>query len=256
MLGPISVRRPPRPSATARAVESLRLLLAERSWGTGDKLPSEPALATQIGVSRVSVRAALAILESEGLVTRRRGSGTYLTSVRPIVNSLHLNTGSSQLLRSRGRVPGISEMSWREVGADAEVAVSLGLELGTPVIDLYRVRTSDGTPVTVEHGYFAASLLPEQMIDVGPSLYDFLSTACGVDVVFGIATLEPAPVGEELSGIFGVGSEELCLVMKQVDYDAAERSVAYCVERHLADAFDFQLVRQPPVHPASRPGRP
>jgi GntR family transcriptional regulator len=239
---------PQRLSASARAVQSLRRRLAEGSWSAGDRLPSEPTLAAQLGVSRVSVRAALAQLESEGLVNRRHGSGTYVNAVRPLVSSLHVNVGSDQLIKSTGHVPGISEMSWRQTEADEEIADRLALEVGAPIIHLYRVRTSDGAPVTIEHDYFAVSLLPEQPLSLGPSLYSFLSTVCGVDVTFGIATLEPAVAGETYAPVFGVDSDELCLVIRQVDYDAAERPVSYSVEHHLAKAFDFQLVRQGPMH--------
>jgi GntR family transcriptional regulator len=239
-------------SAAARASQSLRRRLSQESWSAGDRLPSEPALARELGVSRVSIRAALAQLEREGLVKRRHGSGTYVNSVRPLVCSLHLNVGSDELIKSRGRVPGISEMSWRQEEADEEVADRLAIEVGTPVVHVFRVRTSDGAPVTISHDYFAASLLPGQQPGLGPSLYSFLSSVCGVDVTFGIATLEPSLVGEEHAAVFGVDGGESCRVIKQVDYDAAERPVSYSVEYHLASAFEFRLVRQGPMYPGAQ----
>src|SRR5262245_54748049 len=135
-------------SATERAVQSLRHLLSQESWTAGERLPSEPALAEELGVSRVTVRAALAKLEGEGLVTRRHGSGTYVNSVKRLVSSLHINVGADQLIKSSGRTPGIAEMSWRQTGADAEIAERLAIEVGAQIVDLYRVRTSDGDPVT------------------------------------------------------------------------------------------------------------
>jgi GntR family transcriptional regulator len=199
----------------------------------------------------VSIRAALAQLEREGLVKRRHGSGTYVNSVRPLVRSLHVNVGSDELIKSLGRIPGISEMSWRQEEADGEVADRLAIEVGMPVVHVYRVRTSDGAPVTISHDYFAASLLPEQPPGLGSSLYSFLSSVCGIDVTFGIATLEPSLVGEEHAAVFGVDDGELCRVLKQVDYDAAERPVSYSVEYHLASAFEFRLVRQGPMYPGA-----
>jgi GntR family transcriptional regulator len=221
--------------------------LSEEVWAAGDRLPSEPVLAKELGVSRVSVRGALALLAREGIVSRRHGSGTYVNSVRPLVHSLHLNVGADDLIKSRGHIPGISEMSWRQEDADGDVADRLSVEVGTPTIHLYRVRTSDGVPVTVSHDYFVAALLPDEPPTLGPSLYHFLSNVCGVDVVFGVADLEPALCGPELAPVFGVESHELCLVIKQVDYDLGERPVSYSVEHHLASAFDFQIIREGPV---------
>lgn len=250
--GGVGERTSQRLGAAARAVQALHRRLSEGSWSTGDRLPSEPALAKELGVSRVSIRAALAQLESEGLVNRRRGSGTYVNSVRPLVRSLHHNLGSDELITSGGRTPGISEISWRQVEANAEIADRLAIEPGTPVVHLYRVRTSDGVPVTISHDYFAASLLGGRTIDLGPSLYSFLSSVCGVDVTFGVATLEPAFVGAERAAVFGVDAMELCRVIKQIDYDSTERPVSYSVEYHLAGAFEFQLVRQGPTRPGGR----
>jgi GntR family transcriptional regulator len=242
-----------RQSVTARALESLRQRLSEETWSAGDRLPSEPALAKELGVSRVSVRGALAQLETEGLLTRRHGSGTYVNSVRPLMRSLHLNIGSDELIRTRGHVPGISEMSWRHEVADEVTAERLAIAAGDPVVHLYRVRTSDGAPVTVSHDYLAAALIPDQPLSLGPSLYAFLSTACGIEVSFGIATLEPCVITQEQAEVFGVQAGALCLAVRQVDYDPAERPVSYSVEYHLATAFDFQLVRQGPTFPGTRP---
>ena len=150
-------------------------------------------------------------------------------------------------IRSRGHVAGISEMSWRRERAEPGVAERLALEPGTPVVHLYRVRTSDGVPVTISHDFFAAALVPEQPLNLGPSLYAYLSTVCGVDVSFGVATLKPGLVGADQADVFGVEATELCLVINQVDYDVTERPVSYSVEYHLASAFDFQLVRQGPA---------
>lgn len=236
-----------RASATARVVQTLRRRLRQGEWSAGDRLPSEPALAAELGVSRVTVRAALAQLQSEGTVNRRHGSGTFVNSVRPLVTSLHINMGADHVIRSSGHVAGIAEMSWRRTAADEEVADRLGVDVGTPVVQLYRVRTADGAPVTVSYDYFQASLVPEDPTNLGPSLYAFLSNNCGIEINFGIATLEPAVAGPECGAIFGVDPSELCLVIRQVDYDAAEQPVSYSVEYHLSTALMFQLVRQGPA---------
>ncbi|MBC3193392.1 GntR family transcriptional regulator [Pseudonocardia sp. C8] len=250
-----TVRARPCGGAAARAARVLRQWLSDDAWSAGERLPSEPALARQLGVSRVSVRAALAQLQSEGLVSRRHGSGTYVNSVRPLVRSLHHNVGSDELITSGGCVAGVAELSWRQERADRDVADRLGIEIGAPVVHLKRVRTADGAPVTVSHDYFAASLLPDRPITVGPSLYEFLSTVCGVDVAFGVATLEAAFVGDH-AAVFGVAASELCRVIRQVDYDAAEHPVSYSIEYHLASAFEFRLVRQRPASARAVSERP
>jgi GntR family transcriptional regulator len=234
-------------------VEALRRRVLEKSYAVGDKLPSEPALAKELGVSRVTVRAALSQLESEGLVDRRHGAGTFVNSVLPLTASLHLNIGADSLIRSKGHKPGVSRMSWQQTQADEDTAARLQLEVGAPIIYLYRVRTADGVPVTIEHDFFADALVPEHPPIIGPSLYAFLSETCGVSATHGVATLAPTRVGNQDAEVFGVSEDDLCLDIRQVDYDAKGRPVSYSVERHLASAYDFRLLRQGPDTPLGMP---
>lgn len=233
-------------SAPERALRLLRHKLSGGEWQAGDKLPSEPALAETLGVSRNSVRSALAHLDNEGIISRRHGSGTYVNSVRPLVHSLHQNVGTDELIRSSGHIPGIAEMIWRRTEADEEIAEKLSLDVGAEIIELYRVRTSDGKPVCVEHDYFSASLVPEDHFTMSSSLYEFLSMVCGVNISFGVADLKPGIIGPRCAEALSADSGSPCLILSQVDYTADELPVSYSIEYHLAEAFRFQLVRQGP----------
>lgn len=61
-----------------RVAERLRALIVERGLRPGDRLPSERALAAEMGISRTSLREAIAQLSSKGLLTARVGGGTYV----------------------------------------------------------------------------------------------------------------------------------------------------------------------------------
>src|SRR5207244_12668240 len=80
--------------------------LAERigqgQLAAGTRLPSEPELAAEFGVSRATLREALRALEGQGLVRRRWGSGTYVTERTRVANSLEENVGVSDALRAPG----------------------------------------------------------------------------------------------------------------------------------------------------------
>jgi len=233
-------------SVTEYVLAELKRMLAEGILSAGDKLKSEPELAAELGVSRVSLRTALAQLEAEGLISRRKGAGTYVNSLRPLVQSFHHNVTADELISQIGYTPGLYELAWKNSVANAEIAHKLKIEVGSPIIDIYRVRTADGRPVTVEHDYFSRDLLPEKDFKVGSSLYAFLAEECGIEIVFGVAELHPSLLGEEYANVLKSSPDSLCLVVKQVDYDATERPISYSIEHHLADAFDFRLVRQGP----------
>ena len=62
--------------------QELRARIRAGEWRPGERIPSEPELARQETVSRSSMRAAITLLEEEGYVSRRHGSGTYVTHGR------------------------------------------------------------------------------------------------------------------------------------------------------------------------------
>lgn len=83
-------------------------LIAKGEFAVGERLPSERELATQLGVSRPSLREALIALELEGMVEVRVGSGIWVkaSSERANVRPLHEGEGPFELLRARGLIEG------------------------------------------------------------------------------------------------------------------------------------------------------
>lgn len=81
--------------------DSLRDKIYEGTYAFGDKIPSERTLAATFGISHLTVRKALAILEEEGLLDRRQGNGTFVRAQKCPVDMRHMD-GFSGMLRQRG----------------------------------------------------------------------------------------------------------------------------------------------------------
>ena len=110
--------------------QELRARIRAGEWRPGERLPSEPELARRRRVSRSSMRAAITMLEEEGYVSRRHGSGTYVTHRPALPNDLGRNFGVSRMIASTGLQPGTVEESAVAVPAPAAVAEALGVEEG------------------------------------------------------------------------------------------------------------------------------
>jgi DNA-binding GntR family transcriptional regulator len=225
--------------------QELRARIRAGEWRPGERIPSEPELARQETVSRSSMRAAITMLEEEGFVSRRHGSGTYVTHRPALPNELGRNFGVSRMIASEGLEPGTVEESSGIEPAPRAVAAALGVEEGAPVSVLGRVRTADGRRVVdvtdwcrVEH------LAPEDLPSVG-SIYAALAER-GLAVDHGVAHLTPRNADGEVAERLGVPSGTLLLTIDQVDRTADGIAVLVSREHHLADAFTFTLLRRGP----------
>src|SRR3954465_15140989 len=92
-----------RPTTTR---DNLLAWIAKGKVRPGAQLPPEPQLAGELGVSRPTLREALRSLEDEGVVTRTRGSGTFLSHRPRVRNNLDVNFGVSDAIRQAGMKPG------------------------------------------------------------------------------------------------------------------------------------------------------
>ncbi|MFB7664683.1 GntR family transcriptional regulator [Kitasatospora sp. NPDC056138] len=132
-----------------QVASDLREAITSGSYGQSGRLPAEGALAEQYGVSRGTVRQALALLRADGLVTSRRGTrrvvlgGARVQSFSELLSFTHW-------ARSMGEEPGGRLESLTRRPADAAEREQLRLAPGTEVYVTLRVRTLSGTPVMVE----------------------------------------------------------------------------------------------------------
>jgi GntR family transcriptional regulator len=215
-------------------------------YSAGAKLPSEPELAAQLKSSRVTLREALATLEAEGLITRRRGVGTFVASRLPVVSSLHQTISSDQMIRSMGMEAGTRETRWRTIEASPEIARQLALPEKSEVVELVRIRTADDKPVLYSFDYLPGDILPDQPAMLGPSLYAFLSEVCGREIEFGEAELIPYAADEDVAKKLEVPIGTLCMHIRQVDFDVDHRPVVFSKEYYVATACKFTVRRQGP----------
>jgi GntR family transcriptional regulator len=239
----------PRPRTRA-AREHLLTWISRGRIRPGGQLPAEPQLASELGVSRATLRDALRSLEDEGLVTRTRGAGTFVTHRRRVRNNLDANFGVTEAIRVAGMEPGYEEGVTRIERASADDSEQLGLSPGEDVVIVDRVRTADGRRVVFSIDVLPARLLADRP-DILPrlargSLYDTMRHDLGVVINHGVASFSPVKAGRTLSAKLRVPRGTALLYLRQVDYDEEGRPVLSSHEYHLADAFEFTVVRRGP----------
>jgi GntR family transcriptional regulator len=111
---------------------------------TGDRLPTEVELVQQYGISRITVRQALRLLEEEGLIRREVGRGTFVTDYRPFTGSLKVE-GSLEDIISLGQNP-VKVLSIQTVKAGPDDAEKMGIAVGAPFVRAIRIRLHHDQP--------------------------------------------------------------------------------------------------------------
>ncbi len=227
--------------------DGLRRAVIGGTFPPGSKLPNEDALAQRFTVSRATIREAVRGLVEEGYLSRRHGSGTYVTS-RPLLrNSLDTNFSYTAYLESIGVRGGRRILGIRTIGASAAVAEQLRVEAGHPVVELRRVRTADDRPAV-----YSVDHLPAEIVDadrdrdaLGGSIYSMLADL-GHPVRHGEAVVAPASADAELASVLEVPSGTLLQHLEQVDVDGAGRRVLFSLEWHVPDVIELRVYRRGP----------
>ncbi|MGC1489236.1 MAG: GntR family transcriptional regulator [Albidovulum sp.] len=201
-------------------------------------IPPEREIASLTGLSRVTVRKAIADLVEKGLVVQKQGSGSYVASVRPRVEqSLSRLTSFSEDMARRGLK---SDIRWLERGLflpKSEEALTLGLGADDQVVRLARLRLADGRPMAIERAALPNDVLPNPL-DVGNSLYEVLGLT-GMRPVRAIQKISAINLAADDSALLGVQPHAAGLRIERIAYLKDGRAIEFTRSIYRGDAYDF-----------------
>lgn len=147
----------------------------------GDKLPTEVELSKKNNVSRVTVRAALESLTSEGYLVRIPGKGTFIAKEK-LTKNITETIGFSDTCRLQNKLPGAKVLKCVIEEATLSDQQHLGLKAGDKVINIERIRYADNVPIAVEYSRFPSTysfLLNEDLNNT--SMYEILKKKYGIN---------------------------------------------------------------------------
>jgi len=213
------------------------------SYRPGDRLPSEPDLATAYGVSRPTIRDVLRSLEGDGLVRRVHGVGTFVTQTRPAVSSrFDLDLGVTEAVAAANQRLGVQLIRAAVEPAPLPIAERLELQAGARALWVERVIKVNDIPAAHAIDVIPASVVGAASYD-GGSVYRFLEEVCGLELVGGQADVTAVSADRSLARLLGIDVGLALLRIDQVERTTADRAVLYSSEHYVPTVLNLSVRR-------------
>jgi GntR family transcriptional regulator len=163
--------------------EAIRAKILRGEYSRGEPIPTEDQLQKFYGVSRTTVRLALAKLVNEGYVRRQQGKGTYVNppglvakgKPKPFSRDMFGVKSTTQIIQSAGMKVRTEVLHFARELPNEEVAEKLGINENDPVLHFERVRYADDRPLVLEKSWIPAAQCPDlKREDIKGSFYVLL----------------------------------------------------------------------------------
>lgn len=166
------------------------------------RLPDERSLSESYGVSRSSIKRALNVLANQGIIFKKRGSGTFINPLyqknQTIFQYEGSNLGVTDSFKSNGKVPQIKLLDFKVIPASEELQTELFLDPGEFVYQIKRLRSFDNKPFMIEMGYIPIRVAPELNSErVEGSIFNYFEDTTGKSVTKSFMTITADPSNEE-----------------------------------------------------------
>ncbi|MFC3861200.1 GntR family transcriptional regulator [Deinococcus antarcticus] len=235
-----------------QVAQGLRERIENGDLTGGSALPAERDLASHLHVSRVTVRQALALLAEQGLLSRKHGSGTFVTPPQAAElpsHSLGLLSSFSGDVTSRGQRPGAQVLAFEHTRPIAQEAMSLGLSPTELVYRIRRLRTADDEPLALEQSTLPAllvgSVTARDVTDA--SLYALLGRH-GLQPVRAIRHLRAVNADTEAAGLLNVSVGTAMLSTERLSWTSHNRPIEFARALYRGDRYDFVMELQAQEH--------
>lgn len=241
--GSASLSRQPGTAAHQQIERWFMEALRSAELSAGDKLPPEADVARFFGVSRMTLRQALAELATRGLLQRipGRSGGTFITE--PTIEcDLTGLTGFTEQLRRADITARAKVVAARTVPAGRQVARALAIEGHSPVHEIVRIRLAERVPLAVEHSWFPAEVFPDLLSQrLTGSLYRLLSKRYGQRPHTAVEYLEPATVTSIEADQLGVEPGVAVMRIERTACTAAGLPVEYASDLFRPDRIRISV---------------
>ena len=210
-------------------------------YAVGERLPTEADLCTLYSASRTTIRLALSELETQGILERIQGRGTFVKR-----KELHLiqTRSFSEDIMMQGKEPSSRIIEAKVIPAEAPLNEFLQAPLNSPINQLLRVRYADGEPLIYETTYISWDLAPGLVNDYSDgSLFEFLESKYQLTAHRSVEQLKPILADKVAKKLLGIKEGSPCLQVKTFTYLSDNKPLEYSFGVFRGDFSNYTIER-------------
>ncbi len=226
-----------------RIAESLRERIRAGRLVPGTRLDNQRALAKSFGVTLMTLRQALEVLERENLIARRHGLGTFVAAPSIDYDILQLRRFAGELL-AQGEHVTTRALGGRVARADRRVTGALGLGARARVVPIDRLRLVDGHPMSLQRSFLPAALGEEVLkADLGTTpLRQVLEFKLGITIARARESVSAVRLGRREARELGCRAGVPAFESERVSFDPGGAPVVF--DRVFIPGDRFRITRE------------
>lgn len=222
-----------------QVAHKFEMAIRQGTLPAGSRIENEISLAERLNLSRPTIRRAIQSLVDSGLVVRRRGIGSQVVHGQ-VTRGLEL-TSLFDDLSSGGSKPETTVLNYQSVPASVSVAEHLGVSVGSPVLEVVRLRKAGGVPVAILHNW-----LPEHTGVVTKTefeqrgFYEVLRSR-GLVPQVGKQRIGARKVTTPEAASLDIESGAAVLTMERTAYDSLGRAIEHGEHIYRPDLYSLEF---------------
>ena len=212
----------------------------------GSRLVSEPRLAKELGVSRATLREAMRTFETQGLIRRRQGAGTFVVGKVPVIDAgLEVLESLDTMARRLNLAITVSDLHLEQIEANENHAIGLDVAEGSCLTRVRRVMRADTRPVAYLIDVLPEDVLRLQQLPEGfnGSVLDFLLER-GDALRMSRAAISAANATAEVAKALEIQRGDVLLQFISQLYTAGGRMIDYSISYFIPGYFNFYVNRR------------
>jgi len=235
------------PSLVQQVKAHLKRRIANAEFESG-RIPPESDLADELGVSRNTIRDALSQLETEGVIIRRQGAGTFINQAGLMVKTrLEEIVPYEQMIRDHGFSPTVQLVDVREEKVDPDLVSELNVAADEKLLVVQKLFLADEKPVI-----FSRTFVPPRIItldftsdDLHGPIYEFVPNYCQQEFAYYVTEIVPVVAPAWLVDRLALPPAVTALIsFEEVGFNQAGEPIIKAYSYFRSDLLRLRLIRR------------